>query len=195
MGTKFKIGDKFIPRKPKEEYPDIAWVGSMDEYDGKIQIVERMEGQYLIAESGWDFHPDWCEKVQTTSEPPMQITYERALELGFIRHDSEDTVFFNKYGYPYFYLELEIGDRAFEWDIHTHRVNYFVNGDLVKEDITSTEFEELLRADNEIEIFQDKSYFDMYCLRYVGDREFQGTWHFTELKDAEMFKELLLKAK
>ena len=69
--TKFKAGDKFIPRKPKEEYPDIAWVGSMDEYDGKIQIVERIKGKYLIAKSKWCFHPDWCEKVEDTHIPDV----------------------------------------------------------------------------------------------------------------------------
>lgn len=194
--TKFKAGDKFIPHKPKENKLCPIWIELMDGLEGRTLIIERVFNDGIISSNGYHFNPDWCEKVETVSEPPMQITYERALELGFTRHDSEDTVFFERYGYPYFYLELEIGDRAFEWDIHTHRVNYFVNGNLVKENITSSEFDELRREDSKVEILEDSLKGGVvFRVSYNKELAVPLNWVFSDKKDAEMFKELLLKAK
>ncbi len=58
--TKFKIGDKFIPRKPKgQEYP------LMGKYWDKIFTVKSIENGWIRSvESGSRFRPDWCEKVE-----------------------------------------------------------------------------------------------------------------------------------
>ena len=128
-------------------------------------------------------------------EQPMTLTYEKCLELGFKRHNGHDPVFMRQNGYEYFIVELQVGNRAFEWDTHTHQVNYFVDVNIVKRGITLSEFEELSKVNEEIEVYCDPSYYDMYAVRYIGNTKFDSVWHFTEKKDAEKFKELLLKAK
>lgn len=57
--TKFKAGDKFIPRKPKEQdYP------LMGKYWDKIFTVKSIENGWIRSvESGSRFRPDWCEKA------------------------------------------------------------------------------------------------------------------------------------
>ena len=69
METKFKAGDKFIPRKPKVNNTKLVWVEQMDKYDGKVLIVDALLlEQYPICGS-WTFHPDWCEKVSSSEIP------------------------------------------------------------------------------------------------------------------------------
>ena len=71
--AKFEKGDRFIPRKPKENNSNLEWVSNMDKYDGKELVVEYI---YQIGElqcpvvDGWVFHPDWCEKVEAVE--PMK---------------------------------------------------------------------------------------------------------------------------
>lgn len=89
--TKFKAGDKFIPHKPKEDNPDLSWVEEMDIYDGKTQIVERIKGKYLITESEWYFHPDWCEKVEDNQsvETNEMVADNHVPEVGKMVDSSE----------------------------------------------------------------------------------------------------------
>lgn len=72
---KFKKGDKFIPRKPKEDYEGICWSKYMDEYHGKTLTVEYLDNNgYIIAEeTHFCFHPDWCEKVGNSENPNDHI--------------------------------------------------------------------------------------------------------------------------
>ena len=67
--TKFEVGDKFIPRKPKDVAKSPAWRSEMDKYDGKELTVDGIDDFGRIqAEGGcWNFHPDWCEKVEENS--------------------------------------------------------------------------------------------------------------------------------
>lgn len=64
--TTFKKGDKFIPRKPKENNTDLAWLPEMDIYDGVILEVKQMTISGYLDPKGivWSFHPNWCEKVE-----------------------------------------------------------------------------------------------------------------------------------
>ena len=61
---KFKVGDWFIPHKPKvDKYP--YWVETMDNYDGRVCQISsfgNLDLQLLIVDN-FRFHPDWCEKV------------------------------------------------------------------------------------------------------------------------------------
>ena len=73
--TKFKVGDKFIPRKPKKNNTGLIWRESMDKYDGKELTVDGIDdfGRIQGEESGYMFHPDWCEKVEEVDEEPFII--------------------------------------------------------------------------------------------------------------------------
>lgn len=64
--TKFKKGDRFIPRKPKDITQAPAWRSEMDKYDGKELTVDGIDdfGRIQAEESGFMFHPGWCEKVE-----------------------------------------------------------------------------------------------------------------------------------
>jgi hypothetical protein len=46
------------------------------------------------------------------------------------------------------------------------------------------------------EVFLDESYYDMWCVRPVGDRDFESpqSFHFALKEDAEKFKALAEKA-
>ena len=133
-------------------------------------------------------------------EQPMTLTYEKCLELGFKRHNGHDPVFLRQNGYEYFIVELQVGNRAFEWNIHTHQVNYFIDGNIVKRGITASEFEELRKESKKIEVFEDSLEWKspikkVYCVRFHPAILPPLTWQFDDEKDAEKFKELLLKAK
>ena len=41
------------------------------------------------------------------------------------------------------------------------------------------------------EIFQDPSYYDMYCVRAIDDRDFEHTLHFLKKEEALHAKEVL----
>lgn len=63
--TKFKKGDKFIPRKPKANTTILAWPPEMDIYDGAtLEVSDINVGCLKARESIWLFHPNWCEKVE-----------------------------------------------------------------------------------------------------------------------------------
>ena len=63
--NKFKIGDKFIPHKPKNT-TRISWPPELDEFDGKILTVSGIGyfDSLEVKETGFVFDPDWCEKVE-----------------------------------------------------------------------------------------------------------------------------------
>lgn len=130
-----------------------------------------------------------------TTEKPMTLTYEQCLERGFKRYDSHDPVFLLQNGYEYFIVKLQIGNRTFEWDIHTHQVNYFLNRNIVKRGVSSSEFEKLIKESRDIKVFCNPEYRNMYGVKFIADEMFTLTWYFTNKKDGEKFKELLLKAK
>lgn len=49
----------------------------------------------------------------------------------------------------------------------------------------------------EYEIFQDASYYDMWCVRDISDKKFNSrtSWHFILKEDAEQFLKLIREAK
>ena len=63
--TKFKIGDKFIPRKSKSNNSN-GWVSELDRFDGKVLTVSSIGRADVleVKETGFVFDPDWCEKVE-----------------------------------------------------------------------------------------------------------------------------------
>lgn len=63
--TKFKVGDKFIPRKPENTRCVPYWEEGKDEFNGRVMIIEDIftVSGYILSE-GALFHPDWCEKVE-----------------------------------------------------------------------------------------------------------------------------------
>ncbi len=63
--TKFKVGDKFIPRKPEVCLLPPYWEEGMDALDGIAMHVEEIDSEHgFIVSEGIFFHPDWCEKVE-----------------------------------------------------------------------------------------------------------------------------------
>jgi hypothetical protein len=63
--TKFKQGDKFIPRKPK---PSEGVCPLLEQYWDKVFTVKSIANNWLISlENGIMFHPHWCEKVEENS--------------------------------------------------------------------------------------------------------------------------------
>ena len=73
--TKFKVGDKFIPRKPKNNNRN-GWVSGLDRFDGKILTVSGIGRADLlqVKETGFVFDPDWCEKVEHISDSNEETT-------------------------------------------------------------------------------------------------------------------------
>ena len=66
---KFKVGDRFIPHKPKDENEYPTWWRLMDRYDGKTMTVADIteSGNLKIdidGDYGWCFNPSWCTKVE-----------------------------------------------------------------------------------------------------------------------------------
>ena len=47
----------------------------------------------------------------------------------------------------------------------------------------------------EYEMFIDKSYYHMYCVRDKSNKDFDSSWHLIDKKDAEELLRLLNKAK
>lgn len=72
--TVFKKGDRFIPRKPKENNTGLIWRESMDKYDGvELTVVEFTPvSGYIRSNEGYIFHPDWCEKVEENHIPEVR---------------------------------------------------------------------------------------------------------------------------
>lgn len=77
--TKFKAGDKFVPRKPKGT-SKCFWSKPMDVYDGEILTVSHITEDGCIIPKEWDaylFHVDWCEKVE---EPIVETSKANACQ-------------------------------------------------------------------------------------------------------------------
>jgi hypothetical protein len=66
---KFKVGDKVIIHKPKDDWvdDDLVWIPPMDAWDGvQGTVAEYVHLHHigLIEDHGqWSFHEDWCELV------------------------------------------------------------------------------------------------------------------------------------
>ena len=68
--TKLKVGDRFIPRKPKDTSQSPMWDRTMDKLDGCALTFARykLDGTLLSKEYPfYAFHPGWCEKVEENS--------------------------------------------------------------------------------------------------------------------------------
>ena len=68
--TKFKVGDRFIPRKPKNtsQYP--IWSMNMDKFNGRVLTFDKMDYDGNLTSKDaefYSFHPDWCKKVEENS--------------------------------------------------------------------------------------------------------------------------------
>ena len=67
---KFKVGDRFIPHKPKDENEYPTWWRLMDKYDGKTMTVAEITSTgnlgvgIDIDGNDWCFNPSWCTKVE-----------------------------------------------------------------------------------------------------------------------------------
>ena len=65
----WKIGDWFIPHKPKVNNIEPIWVGGMDCYDGKpLKVFSVFQG--TITANGYCFQFDWCEKTEEPKKEP-----------------------------------------------------------------------------------------------------------------------------
>ena len=67
--TKFKVGDKFIPRKPKYLWNyDRHWKERMERYWDRTMTVDELhlisEDRIYPVSEGTSFNADWCEKVE-----------------------------------------------------------------------------------------------------------------------------------
>lgn len=66
----FKVGDKFIPHKPKNYngYQGLYWHSFMDKFDGKTLSVDIIttNGRIRVRDGNyvWTFLPSWCTKVE-----------------------------------------------------------------------------------------------------------------------------------
>lgn len=69
MEKKFKVGDKFVPHRPKDTNEFPRWVDDMDEFDGKVLTVSFVNDLNNICtnETCFTFSPDWCEKVDQSA--------------------------------------------------------------------------------------------------------------------------------
>jgi hypothetical protein len=74
--TKFKVGDKFIPHRPKNvnEYP--CWKEEMAEVEGRLLTISMIDGynNLITKETSWSFNPDWCEKVEHIGDSNAETT-------------------------------------------------------------------------------------------------------------------------
>lgn len=70
---KFKVGDKFIPHKPKDENESPTWDRSKDKYDGEILTVAgitvRGNLRVDVDDDDFYFNPSWCTKVEEEPKP------------------------------------------------------------------------------------------------------------------------------
>ena len=65
-----------------------------------------------------------------------KINYADLIELGFRRIECWDSVHFNQYGYPYFYLVYGDEDKdkvSMEWSPVSREVNLYINSHTYKE--------------------------------------------------------------
>ena len=60
----------------------------------------------------------------------MRFTYSEVIELGFIRTDDHDEVFFNEYGYDYFIVHKEITyNLGLDWNPKNQKVTLYFSDD------------------------------------------------------------------
>jgi hypothetical protein len=85
---KFKVGDWFIPHKPKVDvFPN--WTIGMDRYNNIPCRVSRVTDTGCLMFNLWNFHPDWCEKITAPKhkEPiigEMAIFWDNNKAMSFI---------------------------------------------------------------------------------------------------------------
>lgn len=60
----------------------------------------------------------------------MKLTYKEAIELGFVRTDDDDVVFFAENGYGYFIVHKEITyNIGLDWNPENHKVTLYFSDD------------------------------------------------------------------
>lgn len=57
----------------------------------------------------------------------MEINYKDLIDLGFKRIECKDEIFFNKYGFKYFFLSYNNGSIGFNWGAITREVAMYIN--------------------------------------------------------------------
>ena len=87
---KFKVGDWFIPHKPKENKTATNWAVEMDKFDGvalQVSIPKYKYTENIYSEvADWHFHPDWCEK---TTAPKDKEPIVGEMVIGWENHKNE----------------------------------------------------------------------------------------------------------
>jgi hypothetical protein len=64
-----------------------------------------------------------CELTKQINFYP---TYDQVIAAGFKREETEDDVFENQHGYPYFLVNFEAENFIIEWDVLTHELSISV---------------------------------------------------------------------
>ena len=109
--TKFKVGDKFIPHKPKDsrEYP--CWATGMDKYNGKTLTVSTIRFDGILETEGckWYFNPSWCTKVEEPKPKFKKGDWVRSLITGTVGKVEA----FYEDGSPFRYLLSTIDSKKF----------------------------------------------------------------------------------
>jgi len=96
---KFKVGDWFIPHKPKENKTATNWAVEMDKFDGvalQVSIPKYKYTENIYSEvADWHFHPDWCEKT-TAPKHKEPIIGEMAIFWNFNKCNAHIRIFTDK---------------------------------------------------------------------------------------------------
>ena len=113
---KFKVGDRFIPHKPKNWNGSLSWTKEMDEYDCKVLTVAHIAPDGDIqsdTNKGWYFSPSWCTKGE---EPYFPKEGEYAYVLSSDSGHNYVTIFSRKEN-GYLYDKCSINLKTNElWD-------------------------------------------------------------------------------
>lgn len=67
----WKVGDWFIPHKPKEPKEPPYWAGYMDIFNNEKLKVESITREGYLCSNKFNFHPDWCEKTEAPKKEPQ----------------------------------------------------------------------------------------------------------------------------
>lgn len=63
----------------------------------------------------------------------MEINYKDLIDLGFKRIECKDEIFFNKYGFKYFFLSYNKGPIGFNWSSTTRKTAMYINNRYYKD--------------------------------------------------------------
>ena len=67
----FKVGDWVLITKPKNVRQKPSWSYCMDKYDGQTLEIEEFNSDGYLVIDYWEFHPDWCTKVEVPKSETM----------------------------------------------------------------------------------------------------------------------------